>query len=78
MEIIAIVVAVATVVAIYLNNRSKKNGSSSGEPISERGLYAKTKPELIDIARELGLETKGYTYLTKEMIVLLIREKRGY
>lgn len=77
MEIIAIVVAVATVVAIYLNNRSKK-GSSSGEPISERDLYAMTKPELIGLAGELGLETKGYTHLTKEMIVLLIREKRGY
>jgi len=37
-----------------------------------------TKPELLDLASAMGLEVRGMDTLTKELIILQIRQKRGY
>lgn len=78
MEIIAIVVAVAAVTAVYFYNKNKSADGKSIRNADRKNLFAMTKPELIVLADALGLDARGYDRLTKEMIVHLIKEKRGY
>lgn len=77
-EIIAVVVAVAAVIAVWLRNRARPKDTNVIPNGDRRNLYQMTKPELLDLARNLGLETRGMVNLTKELIIMQIREKRGY
>ncbi len=77
-EIIVVVVAVAAVIGVWLRNRAKPKDTNIIPNYDRKNLYSMTKPELLDLASAMGLEVRGMDTLTKELIILQIRQKRGY